>query len=77
MGFGDPFLPADRDDPAVVGLLLAGIVACRFLPISALPNVDFPAIVVIATMAGAEPGHMANSTVAAPLESAASARSPA
>jgi hydrophobe/amphiphile efflux-1 (HAE1) family protein len=50
-----------------LGLLLAGIVAYRFLPISALPSVDIPTIVVIAARPGADPETMANS-VAAPLE---------
>src|SRR5215470_16520995 len=50
-----------------LGLLLAGVVAYRFLPISALPSVDIPTIVVIAARPGADPETMANS-VAAPLE---------
>ncbi|MBV8703352.1 MAG: efflux RND transporter permease subunit, partial [Acetobacteraceae bacterium] len=50
-----------------IGILLAGIVAYRFLPISALPSVDIPTIVVIAQRPGADPETMANS-VAAPLE---------
>ena len=50
-----------------IGILLAGLVAYRFLPISALPSVDIPTIVVIAQRPGADPETMANS-VAAPLE---------
>jgi len=50
-----------------LGLLLSGIVAYRFLPISALPSVDIPTIVVMASRPGADPETMANS-VAAPLE---------
>src|SRR5215469_6214727 len=50
-----------------VGLMLSGIVAYRFLPISALPSIDIPTIVVIAARPGADPETMANS-VAAPLE---------
>ena len=50
-----------------IGILLSGIVAYRFLPISALPSVDIPTIVVIAARPGADPETMANS-VAAPLE---------
>jgi multidrug efflux pump len=50
-----------------LGLLLSGIVAYRFLPISALPSVDIPTIVVIAARPGADPETMANS-IAAPLE---------
>jgi hydrophobe/amphiphile efflux-1 (HAE1) family protein len=50
-----------------IGLMLAGIVAYRFLPVAALPSVDIPTIVVIAARPGADPETMANS-VAAPLE---------
>jgi multidrug efflux pump len=50
-----------------LGILLSGIVASRFLPVSALPSVDIPTIVVFANRPGADPETMANS-VAAPLE---------
>ena len=50
-----------------LGILLSGIVAYRFLPVSALPRVDIPTIVVFAGRPGAAPETMANS-VAAPLE---------
>ena len=50
-----------------LGILLSGIVASRFLPVSALPSVDIPTIVVFASRPGADPETMANS-VAAPLE---------
>jgi multidrug efflux pump len=50
-----------------VGLALAGFLAFRFLPVSPLPQVDFPTILVQATLPGAEPETMATS-VAAPLE---------
>ncbi len=50
-----------------LGILLAGVVASRFLPVSALPSVDIPTIVVFASRPGADPETMANS-VAAPLE---------
>ncbi len=50
-----------------IGLFLAGCVAFRFLPISALPRVDIPTIVVIAGRPGASPETMAAS-IAAPLE---------
>ena len=49
------------------GLLLIGLVAYRFLPVAALPNVDFPMIFVSASRPGAAPAVMA-ATVAAPLE---------
>ena len=50
-----------------IGLLLSGVVAYRFLPISALPSVAIPTIVVFAARPGADPETMANS-IAAPLE---------
>ena len=49
------------------GVALAGIVAFFQLPVSPLPQVDFPTISVQASMAGASPEVMA-STVATPLE---------
>jgi multidrug efflux pump len=50
-----------------LGILLSGIVAYRFLPVSALPSIDIPTIVVFAGRPGADPETMANS-IAAPLE---------
>ncbi len=50
-----------------VGMVLAGLVAVRLLPLSALPQVDFPTIVVSASLPGASPETMATA-VAAPLE---------
>jgi multidrug efflux pump len=50
-----------------IGLFLVGVVAYIFLPVSAVPNVDFPMIRVSAARPGADPSVMA-STVAAPLE---------
>src|SRR5262249_45978484 len=50
-----------------VGLFLAGAVAYRFMPVAALPNVEFPTIHVSANRPGADPSTMA-ATVAAPLE---------
>ena len=51
----------------MVGVLLAGFVAFRQLPISALPEVDYPTIQVATTYPGASPDVMASS-VTAPLE---------
>ena len=48
-------------------MALAGIVAFFLLPVSPMPDVDIPAIVVQAHMAGASPETMATS-VATPLE---------
>src|SRR5215475_735005 len=51
----------------MVGLLLAGAVAYRQLPVSALPEVDYPTIQVLTFYPGASPDVMASS-VTAPLE---------
>jgi multidrug efflux pump len=50
-----------------MGLALAGISAFFLLPVSPLPNVDYPTISVTASMAGASPETMSTS-VATPLE---------
>jgi hydrophobe/amphiphile efflux-1 (HAE1) family protein len=50
-----------------VGVLLAGILAFRFLPVAPLPQVEFPVIQVGASLPGASPETMA-SAVATPLE---------
>src|SRR5438270_12212000 len=50
-----------------IGLFLVGVVAYGFLPVAAVPNVDFPIIRVFASRPGADPSVMA-ATVAAPLE---------
>jgi multidrug efflux pump len=50
-----------------IGVTLVGIVAFRFLPVAALPQVEFPTINVSATLPGGSPETMATS-VAAPLE---------
>jgi multidrug efflux pump len=49
------------------GIALAGVVAFRLLPVSPLPQVDFPTISVQAALPGASPETMASS-VATPLE---------
>ena len=51
----------------MVAILLFGIFAYRLLPVSDLPNVDFPTIQVSASLPGASPDTMA-SAVALPLE---------
>jgi multidrug efflux pump len=50
-----------------IGITLAGIFAFFKLPVSPLPQVDFPTISVNATLPGASPDTVATS-VAAPLE---------
>ncbi len=51
----------------MVGLLLVGVVAYTQLPVSALPEVDYPTIQVVTFYPGADPDVMASS-VTAPLE---------
>ncbi len=50
-----------------LGVALAGAIAFRLLPVSPLPQVDFPTISVQASLPGASPETMA-ATVAMPLE---------
>src|SRR5579872_6115640 len=50
-----------------IGLALSGVFAFAKLPVSPLPQVDFPTISVTAQMPGASPQTMAT-TVATPLE---------
>jgi HAE1 family hydrophobic/amphiphilic exporter-1 len=50
-----------------IAIVAFGLFAYRYLPVSDLPNVDFPAIVVDAELPGASPETMASS-VALPLE---------
>ncbi len=51
----------------MAGILLVGIVAFPQLPVAPLPQVDFPTIIVSASLPGASPETMASS-VATPLE---------
>jgi hydrophobic/amphiphilic exporter-1 (mainly G- bacteria), HAE1 family len=51
----------------MVGIVLFGLIGYRALPVSDLPNVDFPTIQVTASLLGANPETMASS-VATPLE---------
>ncbi len=51
----------------MIGVMLAGMVAYRALPVSALPEVDYPTIQVTTFYPGANPDVMASS-VTAPLE---------
>jgi hydrophobe/amphiphile efflux-1 (HAE1) family protein len=50
-----------------IGLFMAGIVAYNFMPVAAIPRVDFPMISVGASLPGADPATVASS-LAAPLE---------
>ncbi|MDO8932713.1 MAG: efflux RND transporter permease subunit, partial [Rhodocyclaceae bacterium] len=51
----------------MAAFLIFGIIAYRALPVSELPNVDFPSISVTASLPGASPETMA-AAVATPLE---------
>ena len=51
----------------MVAILLAGIVSFRVLPLSALPEVDYPTIQITTLYPGASPDVM-TSSVTAPLE---------
>ena len=51
----------------MVAILLAGILAYRLLPLSALPEVDYPTIQVMALYPGASPD-VVTSSITAPLE---------
>ncbi|MDA8329037.1 MAG: MdtB/MuxB family multidrug efflux RND transporter permease subunit [Betaproteobacteria bacterium] len=51
----------------MLAIMLAGILAYRFLPVSALPEVDYPTIQVTTLYPGASPDVM-TSSVTAPLE---------
>jgi len=50
-----------------IGIAIAGVAAFNLLPVSALPQVDFPTISVTANFPGASPENMATS-IASPLE---------
>src|ERR1041385_4772628 len=51
----------------MAGIVLFGLIGYRALPVSDLPNVDYPTIQVTAALPGANPETMASS-VATPLE---------
>ena len=51
----------------IIALVLVGAVAVRFLPVSSLPDIDYPTIQVLTFYPGASPQVMAT-TVTAPLE---------
>ena len=68
MNFSETFIKR----PIATSLMMAaialfGLVAYRSLPVSDLPNVDFPTLLVTASLPGASPDTMA-SAVATPLE---------
>jgi HAE1 family hydrophobic/amphiphilic exporter-1 len=68
VNFSEPFVRRPVMTTLVMtSILLAGIAGYRSLPVSDLPNVDFPTIQVTAALPGASPETMA-SAVATPLE---------
>ena len=71
-GFFDFFIM----HPVATGLIMAGIfllgaVCYPFMPVSALPQIDFPTVQIAANLPGASPDTMASS-VAQPIEEALS-----
>ena len=70
MNFAEPFIRRPVATTLLtLGLALAGALAFKLLPVSPLPQVDFPTISVQASLPGASPETMA-ATVATPLERA-------
>ena len=68
MNFSAPFIRRPVATSLLsFALLLAGVVAYNLLPVSSLPQVEFPAVGVSAALPGADPATMA-SAVATPLE---------
>ncbi len=68
MSISEPFIVRPvATSLLMVGILLAGIVAYKQLPVSALPQVDYPTIQVLTYYPGASPDVM-SSAVTAPLE---------
>ncbi|EQD71367.1 multidrug efflux system subunit MdtC [mine drainage metagenome] len=68
MSLSEPFIRRPVGTTLLaLGVLLAGIMAYRLLPVAAVPSIPIPGIVVFASEPGASPLVMAN-TVAAPLE---------
>ena len=68
MNISEPFIHRPVGTTLMtVAIALAGALAYRFLPVSPLPQVDYPTISVSASLPGASPETMASS-VATPLE---------
>ena len=68
MNIAEPFIKRPIATTLIMmAILLFGIFAYRLLPVSDLPNVDFPSVLVTASLPGASPETMA-SAVATPLE---------
>src|SRR2546427_11753343 len=68
MNISEPFIRRPVGTSLLaLGLFLSGVVAYRFMPVAAIPRVDYPMIQVSASLPGADPATVASS-VAAPLE---------
>jgi multidrug efflux pump len=68
MSISKPFIERPIATTLVtIGIMLAGLIAFKSLPVAPLPQVDFPTIQVSASLPGASPETMA-ATVATPLE---------
>ena len=68
MNLSEPFIKRPVATTLItLGVFLAGLLGFRLLPVSPLPQVDFPTISVQASLPGASPETMA-ATVATPLE---------
>src|ERR1700721_3733896 len=68
MNISEPFIQRPTATTLlVVAITLAGAAAYQLLPVSPLPEVEFPTISVSAALPGASPATMASS-VATPLE---------
>ena len=68
MNISEPFIRRPvATSLLMAGVVLVGLLGYRFLPVSALPTVDFPTIQVVSQYPGADPQVMA-SLVTAPLE---------
>src|SRR6266568_4105062 len=73
MNLSQPFIERPIATSLLMGAIaLFGTVAYRSLPVSDLPNVDFPTLQVTASLPGASPDTM-SSSVATPLENQFSA----
>jgi multidrug efflux pump len=68
MNLSEPFIKRPvATSLLTTALAIAGILAFRLLPVAALPEVEFPTVMVFANLPGASPETMA-SAVATPLE---------
>ncbi len=68
VNFSEPFIKRPIATSLLsIAIIIAGCVAYKLLPVSALPEVEYPVISVAASLPGADPETMA-SAVATPLE---------